>query len=449
MSRYALSHLSDGALLRDLHALVARDRATTAELLAHLAEVDARKLYLPAAYPSMYAWCVGELGLCEQAAFKRIRAARAARQFPALYPAIADGRLHLSAVVRIATHLTPENVEGLLSAAAHRSMAELEHLLAERFPQPDVPTCLDAIPGNSVWQQLSSRTVVFDERGIPELASGPVAPDERGCLEPAAASLQSPSSRPRVTPLAPERYALQVTLPQRTHDKLQHAKALLGHAVPSGDLAEVLDRALEALIEKLERRKCAAASRPRATAERRSSDPRHIPAAVRREVWARDGGRCTFASDAGHRCGERMRLEFDHVEPVARGGRATVAGLRLRCRAHNQYEAERVFGEGFMAHKRRGRDARATAGRGPAPGAMAATAAAAGLRDSLEAAEQQAQNEVMPWLLRLGISEREAREAVARSGAAPNAPLEERVRLALRQLGPPHRRVPAALPRSA
>src|SRR6266536_6564768 len=99
MCTYSLSHLSDSVLLRDLAALVAHDRATTARLLAHLAEVDERRLYLPAAYPSMYAYCVGELRLCEQAAFKRIRAARTARQFPAVFPALAEGRLHLSGVV--------------------------------------------------------------------------------------------------------------------------------------------------------------------------------------------------------------------------------------------------------------------------------------------------------------------------------------------------------------
>ena len=95
MCTYSLSHLSDRALLRDLAALVAHDRATTAALLAHIAEVDSRQLYLPAAYPSMYAYCVHELRLSEEAAFKRIHAARTARRFPAIFGALAEGRLHL------------------------------------------------------------------------------------------------------------------------------------------------------------------------------------------------------------------------------------------------------------------------------------------------------------------------------------------------------------------
>src|SRR2546425_10826585 len=99
VSTYSLSHLSDPDLLRALAALIARDRATSAPLLAHIAEVDARRLYLPAAFPSMFAYCVHELQLSEDAAFKRIRTARTARQFPAVFRAVADGRLQLSAVV--------------------------------------------------------------------------------------------------------------------------------------------------------------------------------------------------------------------------------------------------------------------------------------------------------------------------------------------------------------
>ncbi|MGH7340592.1 MAG: HNH endonuclease, partial [Candidatus Rokuibacteriota bacterium] len=88
--------MRDEDLLRDLATLVARDRAITADILAHIAEVDARRLYLPAAYPSMHAYCVGALHLADDAAYKRVQAARAARRFPQLFEAVADGRLHLA-----------------------------------------------------------------------------------------------------------------------------------------------------------------------------------------------------------------------------------------------------------------------------------------------------------------------------------------------------------------
>ena len=155
----------------------------------------------------------------------------------------------------------------------------------------------------------------------------------------------------RLTPLSPQRFAVQVTIGQETHDKLLYAQSLLGHAVPTGDLAAVLDRALDALIPRLEQRRFAATARTRPG--RRSKRARCVPAQVRRQVWERDQGRCTFVSDNGHRCEARTRLEFDHVDPVARGGVATADNMRLRCRAHNQYAAERVFGEAFMSEKRR------------------------------------------------------------------------------------------------
>ena len=91
MRAYVLAHLSDDALTHDLKSAVGQDRATTATLLAHIAEFDARRLYLGAGYPSMHAYCVEELGLSEDAAFMRITAARAARQFPALFTEVAKG----------------------------------------------------------------------------------------------------------------------------------------------------------------------------------------------------------------------------------------------------------------------------------------------------------------------------------------------------------------------
>src|SRR5216117_3015877 len=137
MRCYSLSDLNDGELLRRLASLVSRDRVITADLLAHLAEVDARRLYLPAGFASMYAYCVGELRFSEDAAYKRIQAARAAREFPAIFAALAEGRLHLAAVCLLAPHLIPENADELLAAAAGKTKAEIELLLAKRFPRTE------------------------------------------------------------------------------------------------------------------------------------------------------------------------------------------------------------------------------------------------------------------------------------------------------------------------
>src|SRR5439155_19705872 len=94
MERYARSHLANQTLLDSLATHLAQNRGSTADLLADLAEIDARKLYRPAGYDSMYEYCVGALHLSEQAAYKRILTARTARRFPAIFGALADGRLH-------------------------------------------------------------------------------------------------------------------------------------------------------------------------------------------------------------------------------------------------------------------------------------------------------------------------------------------------------------------
>jgi len=106
MKSYSFSHLTDPALLQGLAAQLTHHRGSTATLLAYLAEVDERRLHVPAGYPSMYLYCLRELHMSEGTAFKRIRAARTARQFPAIYPALAEGRLHLSAVVMLTPHLS-------------------------------------------------------------------------------------------------------------------------------------------------------------------------------------------------------------------------------------------------------------------------------------------------------------------------------------------------------
>src|SRR6059036_3501987 len=148
MSIYSLCHVSDRDLLLDLASSVAQDRTTMELLLARIAEVDARRLYAPAGFPSMYLYCVHELHLSEEAARKRIHAARTARQFPAIFDAVADGRLHLTAVNRLAPYLTPENANGLLEAAGHKTKAETGQLLAECFPRSEILTLVQGVPAS-------------------------------------------------------------------------------------------------------------------------------------------------------------------------------------------------------------------------------------------------------------------------------------------------------------
>ncbi len=134
----------------------------------------------------------------------------------------------------------------------------------------------------------------------------------------------------------------------------------MSHQNPAGEIVPLLKSALKLLVIHLRKQKFAATASPRpaapgsakATGGDVATATRHIPAAVKRAVWERDGGQCTFVSDADHRCDARTRLEFDHIEAVARGGKATTENIRLRCAPHNQYAAECAFGAGFMERKR-------------------------------------------------------------------------------------------------
>ena len=415
MNTYQLSHLSDGALLSGLRTLVARDRETTAALLAHIAEVDQRKLYLPAAYPSMFAYCVGELHLSEDAAAKRIQAARAARRFPAIFDAVAAGRLHLGAACLLAPHLTEDTMDELLTAATHRTKSQIEQLIAERFPRPDILAWVRPAPPAS---PTPSEQHPGGEHA-PGHVQTPVAP------EPA-------SHRSRVRPLAPQRFAVQFTMSQSAHDKLRYAQELLSHQLPNGEIAEVFERALDALIPQLEKGRFAATPQPRARRQCSSTNPRHIPACVKRTVWERDGGQCTFVSDTGQRCPARCRLEFDHVQEVTRGGQATVAGIRLRCRAHNQFTAERTFGSDFMRYKRlTAAEARAAAK------VRRVRRAQANVAEQTATKKQASEQDVGPWLRALGFRSDEVRRAAAFCERMHDASLEERVRSALSFLRPP------------
>ena len=376
MSIYLLSNVKDEVLEQELARFDSNECGAMAMVLARIAEIDARRLYLRAAYPSMRAYCVQKLNKTEDWAHKRITAARAALRFPEIFEFVADGRLHLSGVCQLAPHLTAGNVVELLRASTRKTKAEIEQVLAARFPRTEMMELVQVIPAaGGAHQQPATAHIEVQGGGqccihssVPATTSANVPPAtittgaaiqgaqaQSAAAHPQGVSAALPAERvvptSKVAPIAQDRYALQITVGQDTYDLLREARELLGHQVPNGNLAQVFHLALESLVGTLEKRKFAATTRPQA-APRPSTAPRTIPAHVRRAVWARDRGQCTFTSDTGRRCTERTRLEFDHVLEVARGGTASGEGIRLRCRVHNQYTAECTFGVDFMARKR-------------------------------------------------------------------------------------------------
>ncbi len=414
----ALARLDDLQLLGRLEELVSKRGQMTAELLAHLGEVDRRKLYLAQACSSMHGYCTARLHLSDAAAYRHIRAARLGRRHPLVLELVAAGKLHLSAVCLLSPYLTEANHRGLLKAAVHRSKRQIEVLIAERFPKPDAPSQLRKLPeprarpkarsdagdASSVAPIAPPTTAQELRRAepsgtpstkAPTQASSPAEnPPSGGQLAPERG--QQPTRRPAVVePLAPARFKVQLTAGQSLYDKLRHAQDLLRHELPSGDLEVICERALDLLLEKLLRRKFAVTDRPRSAqrnkagrapeGERTHSRPkrqqsaaprqqepksRHVPAAVKRAVAERDGMRCTFVDSHGRRCRETGGLELHHIKAFAEGGEATVENIALRCWAHNHYDAEQRYGAAYIRRRiRREREQRSTSARpaGPSP----------------------------------------------------------------------------------
>ena len=239
----------------------------------------------------------------------------------------------------LASHLTADNYSEVLEAARYKSKREVENQIAMLTPRPPVPSVVRKLPA------LKPTCLVA---GAPS-ANAVTTPVSIG-----AATKLTPMPYQRgttlvIAPLAPDRYKFQVTITRETHDKLRKIQDLLRHAVPNGDPAVILDRALTCLLQDLEKRRGVQAARPRGEPPCNARG-RHVPAAVRREVWARDEGHCAFVGVDG-RCAERGFLEFHHVIPFADGGPTTVDNLQLRCRAHNAYEAREYFGPALFRER--------------------------------------------------------------------------------------------------
>lgn len=330
------SNLDDDTLTAALGDLARDHRRTTVHLILHLAEFEARDLHLKAGFTSLFGYCTTVLRLSEWEAYHRIEAARDIRRFPVLRERLLTGSLTLTTLRLVAGHLTRENHLALLDAAGGKTKREVEVLLAGLRPRADVPDVVRKVP---------VRAVARTEPAAATMASTVRAPG----LSPAAAGTPAhsadvgppPVPKGSVAPLSAERCEIRFTAGRETKAKLEHARALLRHAVPSGDLAQVFDRALTLLVAELERRKFGAPDgRQGPSRVPVTSTSRHIPAEVRRIVYERDGGRCAFVAVGGRRCEARTFLELHHVVPYAAGGDRSADNLQLRCAAHNRYEAD-------------------------------------------------------------------------------------------------------------
>ena len=233
----SIAKLSDDALLARLRKTNFESNSLLAELIVLLIEVEERRIHLAKATPSLFEFCLKELRMSEGEAYRRINAVKLVKRFPQLLDHIAQGNIHLSALVQLRDYFTKENVDELVAAAKGRNKMHIAELVARLAPRPDVPAKLRKLPQHDKGSRMTK------------------------------------ASKPLLDPLSEARYRLQVTGSRQFRDKLLHARDLMMHSNPSGDLAVVVERALDELIEVLEKRIYGKLSKkPTGAAARSSSD---------------------------------------------------------------------------------------------------------------------------------------------------------------------------------
>jgi len=381
---HSLAHLSDAELLANTRRLVGKSNQLFAALLIHLAEVETRGIHRTKRCASLYTYCIYELRLSEDAAARRSSAARLVKEFPILFDAIANGELHLTGLLMLGPHLTPENHVEVLGRAKFRTKKEIAKLVRELAPLPQVPDLIEPlgpaparVTFNPSWEKFVEslyppvRELPQGERprdwandgsegeGGGSDGSGEDSNGIEGQGPRVSEALFTAPARELPPLTGPQHYQMQFSTTEEHVQLVERAKALLARAQPGVSLGELHVQAMRLLVAALEKKKFAATDRPRKVAKSlKQKEPaprrrgRYVPAAERRAVFQRDGGRCSYVDTCGERCHETHYLELHHLQPFAHGGPNVASNLTLRCAAHNALAAEEDFGRELIVTKR-------------------------------------------------------------------------------------------------
>ncbi len=312
-----LKQLSNENLLSSIRCLVQKERELTLEVLHHLREVERRSLYATLSYSSLYEYAIKELKYSEAAAHRRISSMRLLREMPELEEKIESGKLSLSAISQAQSFFRQEKC-----------------VLAEK---KEILKCIEEKSAREVERELVSRS------------SEPL------------------KLRPEKLRVVSETHTeLKILVEAELLNGLEELRGLLAHKKPGATLKDLLTYAVTRTVNELKPKVADCENRksesqapknpelnrqdimtPASEAKPRS---RYVSKEIKRKVWQRDGGQCSYKNTAtGRRCCSKHAMEFDHIKPFALGGESTFDNLRLRCRTHNQLEALKVFGQVKMS----------------------------------------------------------------------------------------------------
>jgi hypothetical protein len=268
----SLAQLSDDELLANTRRLVVQSNQLLAALLVHLAEVEVRGAHRTRSCASLYTYCIYELRFSEDAAARRSAAARFTTEFPALLEAVAAGELHLTGLLMIGPHLTPENHESVIGRAKFRTKKELAKLVRELNPLPEVPDRIEPLgpaPARRATSPTWEQMVTSWSPEVRELAPGARPADwandgsESGfedlTSEAGATNDEALPVGPAPMDLPPiagaQHFQIQFGTTEEHVQLVERAKALLAKSRPGVTLGELHLEAMKLLVAALEKRK--------------------------------------------------------------------------------------------------------------------------------------------------------------------------------------------------
>lgn len=356
-----LSNVKNKDLLDNFSKAVVQERHAVYRVIVWLSEIDRRRLYAREGFSSLFAYLQVVHHYSEGAAYRRIKVARLSQTFPNIIRLLKEGKLSLMNISLMARHLTKENEESLVEQLIGKSSREAESLLASFFGEKQ-----DRVRDKIIKLPMPKKTETNKSLSIVNVTP----------LEPSSVKTEGHKAGallrvPRLMPSCPktdvndhnesagglpeQRVKIIFSAGIKLANKIERAKQVLRHKYPQGKLEEIIDEALETLLEKKDperkikrmekKREVKSQKIPRQTFSSPQNDrSRYIPAAVKRQVWKRDCGQCVFKSPKGRQCGEKGQLEIDHRRPFALGGVSTAENLALLCRLHNQYRSQITFG---------------------------------------------------------------------------------------------------------
>ncbi|MFH1755889.1 MAG: HNH endonuclease signature motif containing protein [Candidatus Latescibacterota bacterium] len=395
-----LARLSDNQLIQNLDSLVQKEQETTLDILRHLIEMDRRSLYLARGYASLFEYGTRHLGYSESAAMRRIKTARCMRDFPGVFGMLSRNELNLTTASMLAEVLSEENERGLLHEARHKSTRQVDKIIARYNPgsvirdrvRPvyiktlaDAPARVDQSASGRIEGEDPIKAFVAVENDDASINHS----DQKFTASAGGRTFTTFTETNPQREVLEEKFKLEFAVNAAFMKKLEEVKALLSTKYPRGVSFERLFEAmLDEFLEKhspqrkMQRRKSRGANQkghpesspaigktkrtrekdlqkltsPGVNIQREINElkksncdgrhhSRHIPAAIRDRVFARDGRQCTFVGTNGIRCGSTWDLQIDHIKPFARGGSHAMQNLRLLCAKHNMHEAKRVYGK--------------------------------------------------------------------------------------------------------